>query len=128
MIDIEPPRRLARVLRAVVELKRAELAQLETALDVVERSATNAPSSLACAQAPQPTARATRARPPIPCYGALATRHCFGCGRPFSRCEQHGGSRGATHALQQHARECGTADAVEAVLARGLVVEGRPTP
>lgn len=106
-------------LEELIAVRRAELAVLENALDVIAAS-----DRLSC-----PGHRGARVVPPSPCYGTVSVRHCFGCGAAIARCEEHGGTRALAFLMKTHASDCEPAALVADALAAGIVTgSGAETP
>lgn len=83
----------AEALRSIdveIEVRRAELAAIERARDVLERSQSERPD------------QCTEWRLDSPCYGLIHARWCRACGETWRRCESHGGIRAATHDASIH--------------------------
>src|SRR4051812_6763440 len=72
---------LSHALRATIEMKRAEVSSLESALDIVEGT-----EVATCDNADE-----------APCYGQVFTRFCTECSAVNTRCDRHGGARAATY-------------------------------
>lgn len=88
----------AAALRSIdveLEVRRAELAALERARDLLERAALDYPE------------QCDEWRPDSPCAGPIAYRWCRACGQTFRRCDQHGGLRAASHSASLHRQEHG---------------------
>jgi hypothetical protein len=85
--------RAVRELDDVITGRRAELAALERARDVLERQLAEHPD------------RCNNHHTDSPCAGQIFSRWCDECGAVVLRCDQHGGIRGATHAARLHRDE-----------------------
>jgi hypothetical protein len=79
-----------RELRVELKLRRAELASLERAEDILERSIE------------EQADRCDSYHPDAPCEGVFSARWCRRCGIVVRHCEAHGGIRAATHRLDMH--------------------------
>lgn len=87
--------RAIRELRAERDERVAELAAIERALDILERSGSAERES-----------RCDAYHHDAPCEGEVRARWCRGCGLVTRRCDAHGGIRAATHAADEHRRSC----------------------
>ncbi len=88
-----------RALRAVRDLRIAELAALERAVDILDRNTNENADRCDCYS------------PNAPCAGTIVARFCRHCGELTRRCESHGGARAATHAADLHRSTHGGSDA-----------------
>jgi hypothetical protein len=82
-----------RELSVELEYRRAELAALERAHDILERAADEHGD------------RCDSYHPDSPCAGELYSRFCRLCGDVVKRCQEHGGIRAATYAADDHRAE-----------------------
>ena len=110
----------ARALRGLddeIAHRRAELAKLESARDVLARGLAKHPG------------RCDSYHPDSPCAGQLYSRWCDECAATVLRCAQHGGIWGATHAAELHRTEAhpGSDAADPAADHPGRVPAGGPT-
>lgn len=79
-----------RALVVEIEIRRQELATLERSHDILERSLVEHPDRCECWNLTEP------------CADGISARWCRDCGCVITRCEIHGGSRAATHAMDEH--------------------------
>jgi hypothetical protein len=82
-----------RELNVELKLRRAELASLERAHDIIERSIAEHDD------------RCDTYHPESPCEGVISARWCRRCGHVIRHCEHHGGIRAATHYIGIHLAE-----------------------